>query len=479
MTTASTPITADAIAEEALASNEPLVERGLVKWHIAAGFTFFFVSLFAGLLYALQLSRLYPFPGVELLSPGRLRMIHTNAVAFGFLMNCFIGALYWIVPRLTGHRVLSRKLSWLIFFAWQAIILATALGIVGGHAQAVEWGETPTAVDPFVVLGAGLLIANVAAPILKVRKRKLYVTLWYFGAMMVWMPLTYIMGNFVPQYFVPGAGGAAVTGLYIHDLVGLTVTPLGWGMMYYFVPILLKKPIWSHTLSLVGFWGLAFFYPLNGVHHFFWSPIPMYAQYGAVMSTMAVEIVVFTVIVNFFMTLRGRGDAFRDNLAVRWFFTGAVNYFITCFQCAFQTTLTLQKLIHFSDWVVAHAHLVMFGVFSFWIYGMVMVLWPKVTKQEWYSERLNKLAYWVSAISLWTMFLDLTIAGVVQGYLWQNLAPWEQSLLASMPFWHIRTLAGIGIIAGAMLIAYNMWMTAQKARIGARATSEIAPAAAE
>ncbi len=479
MTTVDQPLSAEAIVDAAMSSDEPLVDRPLVKAHIAAGFTFFFVSLFAGLLYALQLSRLYPFPGVELLSPGRIRMIHTNAVAFGFLLNCFIAALYWIVPRLTGQRVLHKKLSWLIFWAWQAIVLAAAVGILGGKAQAIEWGETPTFVDPLVIVGAGLLIANVAAPILRVRKRKLYVSLWYFSAMMVWMPLTYIMGNFVPQYFVPGAGGAAVTGLYIHDLVGLTVTPLGWGLMYYFVPVLLKKPIWSHTLSLVGFWGLAFFYPLNGVHHFFWSPIPMYAQYGAVMSTIAVEIVVFTVIVNFFMTLRGRGEAFRDDLAVRFFFTGAVNYFITCFQCAFQTTLTLQKVIHFSDWVVAHAHLVMFGVFSFWIYGMVMTLWPKVTHQPWWSTRLNSLTYWVSAISLWTMFLDLTIAGVVQGYLWQSLAPWERSLVVSMPFWHIRTLAGIGIISGAMMLAFNMWMTAQAARGRSGALEEAAPAAAE
>ncbi|NIP14830.1 MAG: cytochrome oxidase, partial [Gemmatimonadetes bacterium] len=51
----------------------------------------------------------------------------------------------------------------------------------------------------------------------------------------------------------------------IHDLVGLWVTPMGWGMMYFFVPIILRKPIWSHALSLVGFWGLAFFYPLQGV----------------------------------------------------------------------------------------------------------------------------------------------------------------------------------------------------------------------
>src|SRR5262249_44131236 len=59
----------------AIESTEPLVDRPLVKAHIVAAFVFFFTSLFAGLLYALQLSRIYPFPGVELLSPGRVRMI--------------------------------------------------------------------------------------------------------------------------------------------------------------------------------------------------------------------------------------------------------------------------------------------------------------------------------------------------------------------------------------------------------------------
>lgn len=466
-------------------SDEPLVNRPLVKAHIIAGFLFFFVSIFAGMFYALQFSRLYPFPGVELLSPGRVRMLHTNAVAFGFLLNCFMAAMYWIIPRLTGHRVLSKQLSWLIFWAWQLIVGLTAVGLLGGKGQAVEWGETPTFVDPLVVVGAALLIANVATPILKVRARKLYVTLWYFSAMMVWMPLTYVMGNFVPQYFVPGAGGAAVTGLYIHDLVGLTVTPLGWGMMYYFVPVLIKRPIWSHALSLVGFWGLAFFYPLNGVHHFFFSPIPMYAQYGAVMSTIAVEIVVFTVIVNFFLTLRGSGDKLRTSLPVRWFYTGMVFYFLTCLQCSFQTTLTFQKIIHFSDWVVGHAHLVMFGVFSFWIIGMVMYLWPKLSGVAvWWSDKINAWAYWIIAISLLTMFLDLLVAGVVQGYLWQNLAPWEKSLTASMPFWHLRTITGIGIIAGISLIAYNMWMTARnRASLPAEQDAEPnalpAPAAAE
>ena len=91
----------------------------------------------------------------------------------------------------------------------------------------------------------------------------MYVTLWYFMAAFVWTFLTYAMGNFIPQYVAAGTSGGAIGGLFIHDLVGLFVTPLGWGLMYYFVPILLHKPIWSHGLSLVGFWGMAFFYPLK------------------------------------------------------------------------------------------------------------------------------------------------------------------------------------------------------------------------
>lgn len=442
-------------------ANRELVYAEIIKYHFACGVSFFLIALTAGFFYALVLTDLNPLEGIEIFSPGRWRMVHTNAIAYGFLINMFIGILYWVVPRLTGHPVASKKLSWLILGAWQLIVLLAAVGILLGDAQAIEWGETPTWVDHLAVVGVALLVVNVATPLFKTRGEKLYVSLWYFGAMLVWTPLVYIMGNYLPQYLVPGAGGAAITGMYIHDLVGLSVTPLGWGMMYYFVPVLLKKPIWSHTLSILGFWGLAFFYPLNGVHHFFYSPIPMYAQYGAVVSTIAVELVVFTVIVNFFMTLRGRGDLLRSNISVRWFFVGMVFYFITCFQCAFHTTLTFQKIIHFTDWVVGHAHLVMFGVFGFWMIGGVTYLWPKVTGRDWWSAKLNAWNFWLSSIGLVFMFLDLTGAGLVQGFLWADLAQWEKSIQSSMPFWHGRTFAGAMIITGQVLQVFNMWKTAK------------------
>ena len=390
--------------------------------------------------------------------------------------------MHWSVPRLTLQRVLSKKLSYFIFLAWQLVVLSTAAGIIFGPtlqaqdwvaslseqlhlpmglgAQGVEWGETPFWIDPVALIGLGLVAANFLTPIAR-SKGPMYVTLWYFMAAFIWTFLTYAMGNFLPEYSLTGTSAGAVGGLFIHDLVGLFVTPLGWGTMYYIVPIILEKPIWSHGLSLVGFWGLAFFYPLQGIHHFLYTPIPMFLQYGAIISTIAVEFVVATVIINFMGTLWGDGRKVVTNLPVRWFYTGMIFYFITCFQCALQVTLTFQKLIHFTDWVVGHAHLVMFGVFSMWILGMMTYLFPILLNRPWYSRKLSEWHFWLSAVGVFIMFLDLGLAGVFQGYYWSSLQPWDASVTGSQPFWITRMFAGLMIAGGFLCFLWNLYRTAR------------------
>lgn len=435
-----------------------LVETRLVAFYFLAALAYLFISMLGGFLMALQLVHFNPLRGIELLSPGRWRMVHTNAIAYGFLANAFLGALHWAIPRLTLKPVFNRTLSYLIFVAWQIVVISTAVGIILGQAQGLEWGETPVWIDPVALLGLVLVTINFTIPMTQA-KGPMYVSLWYFMAAFVWTPLTYAMGNFVPEYWVNGTSAGAIGGLFIHDLVGLFVTPLGWGLMYYFVPILLRKPVWSHGLSLVGFWGLAFFYPLTGIHHFLYTPIPMFLQYGAVISTIAVEMVVTTVIVNFFGTLRGSGREIVTNLPIRWFYTGMVFYAITCFQCALQTTMTFQALIHFSDWVVGHAHLVMFGVFSMWLLGIMTYLFPRLLGRDWYSRTLCEWHYWLSAVGLAVMAGDLILVGVFQGFWWGSLQMWDVSVDGSQPFWIVRVIAGVAMFAGLLVFLFNLYMT--------------------
>lgn len=451
-----------------MTEKQSLVNYRLVQSHMIAAMTFLLVALLTGLLYSLQFLGHYPLKGIEFFSPGRVRMVHTNAIAYGWLLNGLLAGVYWAVPRLGGHPVLSTRLSWVIFWGIQAAVLTAAGGILGGLAQGIEWGETPIFVDPFVVIVLLLLAINVLPSIIKAGKdAPLYVSLWYFTGALVWTVMVYIMGNYIPQFFIPGAAGAAVAGNFIHDLVGLLVTPLGWGLMYFFVPTIIKRPVWSHTLSLVGFWGLAFFYPMQGIHHFMWSPVPMYVQYSAVVATIAIEVVVTSVLANFILTLKGSGDFLRTSYPIRWFYTGMVFYWTVCFQCAIQVTLTVQKLIHFTDWVVGHSHLVMFGVFSFWVLGIITHLWPRLVGREWYSQQLNSWAYWLCTLGMLLMFVDLVLAGVAQGFLWWVLAPFMDSVRFSVPFWLVRTFSGLMILGGILCLAFNMVMTVRRS-VGAQ-----------
>ncbi len=454
--------------------NEPLVSYPLIKWHLGAAGVALAISMIAGFEYSLQFLGYFPHSGSEMASPGHFRLIHTNFAAYGWLVNGFTAMLYYVVPRLTGFKVWSKKVGWLIFGAWQFILLAMITGYLFDKAQAIEWGETPTGfrpgsfdlnwipVDALIVVGAVLLISQFMVPLFKARHQKFYVSLWYITAGLVWLALTYLMGNIVPEWVLPGAAGAAVTGLFIHDLVGLYVTPMGWGLMYFFVPLILRKPIWSHSLSVIGFWALAFFYPLGGVHHFLISPIPDYVEFGAITTTIAIEVVVTTVVVNFFMTMRGRWSALRTNMAIRWFYAGAIMYLLTCIQCSFQVTWMFQKIIHFTDWVVGHAHMIMFGTFTFWMFGVIDWLWPRVVRREWYSNKLRAWHFWLSTIGIAVMFTDLTIAGLIHGFMQRDLNHWMDIVEASVPFWWVRTFSGGLLLTGLLCSLYNMLMTARR-----------------
>jgi cytochrome c oxidase cbb3-type subunit 1 len=452
---------------------QELVYTDLVKAHMIMGLIDLLLVMIFGLTYSLTFLNIHivdPY-----MSPVRLRFNHTNVAAYGFLANLITGALYWAVPRMTGHPVWNRAYGWLLWAALQVAGIGTVISLLffggtmlGGPEltrwigpQSVEWSETPFIMDVPITLWLFVVIPQFLVPIIKASKEKpLYTGLWYITAGLIWTPLVYVLGNYPSVFFYPGAAGAALNGSFIHDLVGLYVTPMGWGLMYYFVPRVLQKPIWSHGLGLLGFWGLAFFYPAQGVHHYLWSPIPMFAQYAAVFATIAIEIVVTTVLVNFMMTLRGSYGAMKEDMPLRWFYVGMINYWITCFQCSIQVLLTTQKVIHFTDWVTGHAHLIMFGTFGFWLLGMYEHIVPRMYGLKYtYSRPLSEMAFWFMLIGIEVMFVDLGVAGIAEGFAWIAQVPFIDSVNLGKPFWWVRTASGIFIFIGYIAYFYNILKT--------------------
>ncbi|MGD8341264.1 MAG: cbb3-type cytochrome c oxidase subunit I, partial [Gammaproteobacteria bacterium] len=321
--------------------------------------------------------------------------------------------------------------------------------VLAGFSQPLEWAEFPLLVDAVAMVALVLAAVQFLPPFFKRGLQNLYVSSWYIIGSLVFTLLAFPMGNIVPEV-VAGAAGAAISGLWIHDAVGLFVTPLALAILYFVIPATTGRPIFSHFLSMLGFWGLFFLYPLNGTHHYVFSVIPMAAQQTAIAASALLGVIVVIVVTNLLLSLRGSGLIPRD-LGLRFVWMSTIFYLIVSVQGSLQAQMSLNQAVHFTDWVIGHSHLAMLGFATFAGIGGILHAWQRIPEAS-YNARVLEWSWWLLFVGISVMVVDLTLAGVVQARLWLDGAPWLESLRASEPYWIVRTLSAVPIAAGFVLL---------------------------
>ena len=450
--------------------NNPLqkaiTHNALIRAHGIAAFTMLLLAVTFGIVASLQF--FLPEATSAIASWGRLRFAHTQGIMLGWLGNAFIAFLYLAVPILSGRPVISERLGWFLFGLWNlGVLLPGWLLVLNGYSQPLEWAEFPLLVDAAMIGGLILAAIQFLPPFFKRGFENLYVSSWYIIGGLVFSLMSFPMGNIIPE-FIPGAAGAAFSGLWIHDAVGLFVTPMALAILYYVVPASTGRPIFSHFLSMLGFWGLFFLYPLNGTHHYIYSVIPMATQNIAILASTMLGLVVVIVVSNLMLSQRGAGRLAKDP-ALRFASTSVLFYLIVSLQGSAQANMGFSETIHFTDYVIGHSHLAMLGFATFAGIAGILHAWQKMADAPYHAGAIDA-AYWLTTVGVIVMVSDLTLAGLAQGELWKAGAPWVVSLRASEPYWLIRTLSAIPITAGFGLLCYGLLKGPRGA--GARALAE-------
>jgi cytochrome c oxidase cbb3-type subunit 1 len=360
---------------------------------------------------------------------------------------------------LCGIKVWQEKLGYWLAWMWNLGLVLGMILLALGYSQGLEAGEMPLIADIIFFVCMTLATIQFLVTISKRTEPQLYVSMWYLIAAFVWTTLNLVFGSFILPYSLWGVNSAAFHGLYIHYIVGLWITPAGYVIIYYFLPASVKNPIYSHKLSLIGFWSLALFYPFVGIHHYLYSPIADWAETLAIITSMLLIIPVWTVLQNFFGTMIGRWDTFGRNLPAKFLIMGSLMYLIGCFQGSLEALRSLQEPTHFTDFVISHSHLTVFGTFVVWAIGGTLYVWPKIHDQELWSFKLGNWSFWLITFGISIMGIVLTMAGLMQGTMWMTGTEWLDSLVAMRPYWVIRTFAGISMDVGISLLVYNLMRT--------------------
>jgi cytochrome c oxidase cbb3-type subunit 1 len=455
---------AEAQLRSAAAQNDALIDGPLVRAWLATGLGWLLLFPTVGVIISTKFN--YPeFLGdTSWLTFGRLRPIHVNGVIWGAFSTLFIGLCHYIVPRLSGVRIWQGHWGRALLWGWNLNLVVAVVWLALGGNRGWEAGELPllNVIVVFVILLT--LTIQFLMTIARRREKPLYVALWYLIAAFVWTDVNLILLMLGP-YNIPGINNAAWHGLFIHYVVGLWITPAGYVLIYFFLPASVRNPIYSHKLSLIGFWSLAFFYPFVGIHHYLYSPIADWAETIAIISSMMLIIPVWTVLQNFFGTMIGRWQEFPRNLPAKFLIVGAIMYLVGCFQGSLEALRALQRPTHFTDFVISHSHLTVFGTFVVWAIAGTVYVWPRLARDApLWSFRLGNWGFWLVTLGISAMGLVLTAQGLQQGFMLMAGTEWVHSVNAIRPYWWVRTFTGISMDIGMSLVIYTLMKTSLAAR---------------
>jgi cbb3-type cytochrome c oxidase subunit I len=437
-------------------------QYGTTKGFFISSAAWMVAGTLAGLIGAIELVAPDLLGNLAWIVFGRIRQVHTNLVMFAFVGSALLGAVHYIVPTLLRTPLYSERLGKLYLWLWNGALVAGVITLSLGYTQNREYAELIWPIDVGVLLVFALMFYNLFETLRRRRENLLYVSVWYVFGALIFSFFTYLFGNAMwnpDTGSITGMPDAILAWFYGHNVLGFFFTPLSVAVAYFVIPIVSRAPLYSHTLSLIGFWSILVMYSHIGTHHLLQAPAPTWLKIVAITGSIGMIIPVMTVLVNLWLTMRGRLANVHSDIGGKFVFAGTVWYLLTCLQGPLQSLPYVQRLTHFTNWVIAHAHMGVFGFAGFTALGGIYFILPRITGRPLYSRRLAEVQYWLVLIGLAGFFVVLTIAGLIQGNGWLNGETVYRLLPQINLYMILRASLGVLIIGGALMGLYNILMT--------------------
>jgi len=448
----------DVAASERVAADRSTRRPVLLFFHSAV------IWLLIGSLLGLVASLKFTFPdwltGQALWTFGRVRTAHLNAVAYGWASMALIGVAVWMIPRLVRAPLHRPLVATAAAVGWNLFLVLGIGAVLAGWTDGLEWLEIPYPIDAVVAVSGGLMAFSVLMTVARRRTRHFYVSVWYVLAAMVWLPIIFVTAN-LPVF--GGVGQAALNWWYGHNALGLWITSLSLAAAYYLVPKVLGRPIRSYSLSLVGFWALAFFYSLNGIHHLIGGPVPTWLITVSITASVMMVIPVAATAVNFHTTMLGRFGTLRHSPTLAFVVAGAMIYTAASLQGSAEALRTVNRVTHFTHFTVGHAHLGVYGFASMILFGAYYFIVPRLVNWEWPRPALIRWHFWLALGGIALYFVSLTIGGWIEGVWMLDAArPFGDVVSVTKPYLVARSVGGAMMMAAHCVFAYHYWLMVRR-----------------
>jgi len=454
----------------------------IVRMFVIATIIWGAVAMLVGVTIAFQLATWKMNFGLQWITFGRLRPLHTNAAIFAFCGNAIFAGIYYSHQRLLKARMFNDVLSRIHFWGWQLIIVAAAITLPLGMTRGKEYAELEWPITYAITTIWVVFAVNFFGTLIRRRERHIYVAIWFYIATIVTVAVLHIVnGLSIPvtmtkSYSVySGVQDALVQWWYGHNAVAFFLTTPFLGLMYYFVPKAANRPVYSYRLSIIHFWSLVFIYIWAGPHHLLYTSLPEWAQTLGMVFSVALVAPSWGGMINGLMTLRGVWNKVRTEPILKFMALALTFYGMSTFEGPLLSIKSVNSIGHFTDWIPGHVHAGTIG----WNYlitaGILYYLVQKLWNTEMYSKKLANAQFWTATIGLVLYYVSMVTAGITQSLMWRAIDPatgklvypnFIETVVKIIPMYWVRAFGGTFVLISFLMMAYNLYMTMKKGSVG-------------
>ena len=458
------------------------------------------VMFFAGGAMAMVIRAELFKPGMQFVDPqffNSMTTVHALAMIFGAVMPAWVGLANWMIPLQIGapDMALPRMNNfsfWIMPFAFTLLLIGffTSSGAPAGGwtlypPLVLQGGDSlPMAIFAVHLMGASSImgainvivtIMNMRAPGMTLLRMPLFVWTWLITAYLLIAVMPVLAGAvtmlltdhyFGTSFFSASGGGDPVMFQHIfwffgHPEVYILILP-AFGIVSEIIPTFARKPLFGYEAMVYASASIAFLSFIVWAHHMFTVGMPLAGEMFFMLSTMLIAIPTGVKVFNWCATMWKGSMTFETPmlfaLAFLFLFTigGFSGLMLAITPADFQ--------YHDTYFVVAHFHYVLVPGAVFTIMAAVYYWLPKWTGNM-YNEKLGKLHFWLSAISVNVLFFPqhfLGLAGMprrIPDYSTQ-FADWNM----------VSSLGGFAFGLSQLLFPYIIW---QCVRGGEKATARV------
>ncbi len=425
---------------------------------------------------------------------GRLRPIHTTGIIFGFGGNALIATSFHVMQRTSRARLPDQLSPWFVLAGYNLFCVLAVTGYLMGITQSKEYAEPEWYADLWLVIVWSVYFVLYLRTLARRKEPHIYVANWYYLAFILVVAMLHIVNNLALPVSLgsaksytafAGVQDAMVQWWYGHNAVAFFLTAGFLGMLYYYLPKRAERPIYSYRMSIIGFWGITFFYVWVGSHHLHYTALPQWVQTLGMTFSVMLLVPSWIAAANALLTLNGAWYKVRDDATLRFMMVAAVFYGLSTFEGSFLAIRPVNSLSHYTDWTVAHVHAGTLGWNSMIIFGAIYYLVPQLWKHaRMYSPALVEVHFWLAVAGAVVYVFAMWNSGIIQGLMWRTYNDsgtlaysFIDSLVAMHPYYIARAVGGLLFLAGTAVGAYNIWMTVRAAPV--MPLSRTAPQAGE